>query len=275
MNGRLVAGLALTGAVAALALLSLVWTPEPPTRLHIVLKLRPPLAEGLPPGLGWLGTDNFGRDVLSMLMAGAWNSLLVAVPSVALGAAAGTVLGVAAAGRRGLFDAAAMRACDIVFAVPPILSALMLGSLLGPGRATAVVAIALFLVPVFARVARGAALPVWGRDYVTAARSIGKTGFRIARDNVLPNIAGPLVVQVTVQLGLAILTEAGLSYLGLGAPPPTPSWGRMLADSQTYLAAAPWLVVVPGCAVALAVLGFNLVGDGLRDLFDRRGSAVA
>ncbi len=271
--GRLACGLALTAAVTILALLSLVWTPEPPTRMHIVFRLRPPLGAGLPPGFGVLGTDGFGRDVLSMLMAGAWNSLLVAVPSVAMGAGAGTALGIAAAARRGMLDAGAMQACDVIFAVPPILSALMLGSLLGPGRLTAIVAIAVFLVPVFARVARGAALQVYGRDYVLAARSLGKTGLRIAWDNVLPNVASPLLVQVSVELGLAILTEAGLSYLGLGALPPAPSWGRMLAEAQTYLGSAPWLVVVPGSAVALAVLGFNLVGDGLRDLLDRRGSA--
>lgn len=272
--GRLALGLVVTTALVALALVSLVWTPDVPARLHIALKLRPPLAAGLPPGLGWLGTDYFGRDVLSLLMAGAWNALVVAVPAVALGAASGTGLGIAAAGCQGLVDAAAMRVCDVVFAVPPILSALMLGSLLGPGRVTAVLAIALFLVPVFARVARGAALRVWASDYVAAARGIGKSSLRIGWENVLPNIAGPLAVQVTVQLGLAILTEAGLSYLGLGAPPPAPSWGRMLADSQTYLAPAPWLVVAPGGAVAVAVLGFNLVGDGLRDLFDRRGTAA-
>ena len=272
MNRRLALGLAVTGALVALALLSLAWTPEPATRLHIPFKLRPPLAAGLPARLGLLGTDAFGRDVLSMLMAGAWNSLLVAVPSVALGATAGTALGIAAAGRGGWPDGLAMRACDVVFAVPPILSALLLGTLLGPGRGTAVAAIALFLVPVFARVARGGARRVWTADYVMAARAMGRGGFGIAWRNVLPNIAGLLAVQASIQLGLAILTEAGLSYIGLGAPPPTPSWGRMLADAQTYLGPAPWLAVAPGAAVALAVLGFNMLGDGLRDLLDRRGT---
>jgi peptide/nickel transport system permease protein len=274
VNGRLGAGLAITAAIVALALVSLVWTPEPPTRMHIALKLRPPLAAGPVPGSGLLGTDNFGRDVLSMLMAGAWNSLAVAVPSVALGGVLGTLLGVTAAGRRGVFDAIAMRALDVVFAFPPILSAMMLGSLLGPGRLTAVAAIAIFIVPVFARVTRGAALRIWGRDYILAARGAGKGGLRIASEHVLPNIVGQIAVQVTVQLGLAILTEAGLSYVGLGAPPPTPSWGRMLADAQTYLAQAPWLVLAPGVAVAVTVLGFNLLGDGLRDRWDRRGTVA-
>lgn len=269
--GRLALGLGVTAAVVSLALMSLVWTPDVPARLHIALKLRPPLAAGLPPGLGWLGTDHFGRDVLSLLMAGALNALVVAVPAVALGAACGTGLGIAAAGRGGPLDGAAMRVCDVVFAVPPILSALMLGSLLGPGRVTAILAIALFLVPVFARVARGAALRVWASDYVAAARGIGKSGLRIGWENVLPNIGGPLAVQVTVQLGLAILTEAGLSYLGLGAPPPAPSWGRMLGEAQTYLGSAPWMAVMPGLAVAVAVGGLTLLGDGLRDRLDPRG----
>lgn len=273
MNRRLAIGLAVTGALLALALLSLVWTPEPPTRLHIPFKLRPPLSAGLPAGLGLLGTDNFGRDVLSMLMVGAWNSLLVALPAVALGGGAGSALGIAASAREGWFDAGAMRICDVLFAVPPVLSALLLGTLLGPGRGTAVAAIAVFLVPVFARVARGGARRVWTADYVMAARAMGRSEFGIAWRNVLPNIAGLLAVQASLQLGLAILTEAGLSYIGLGAPPPAPSWGRMLAEAQTYLGPAPWLAIVPGAAVALAVLGFNMLGDGLRDRFDRRGTA--
>ena len=272
MSRRLAIGLAVTGLLVAVALLSLFWTPEPPTRLHIPFKLRPPLAPGLPAGLGLLGTDGFGRDVLSMLMAGAWNSFLVALPSVVLGATAGSALGVAAAGRSGWLEAVAMRACDVVFAVPPILSALLLGLLLGPGRGTAVVAIAVFLVPVFARVARGEARRVWTADYVVAARAMGRSGLGIAWRNVVPNIAGLLAVQASIQFGLAVLTEAGLSYIGLGAPPPTPSWGRMLADAQTYLGPAPWLAIAPGAAVALSVLGFNMLGDGLRDRFDRRGT---
>ncbi len=266
MTGRLGAGLGMTGAVVLLAFVSLVWTPDLPTRMHLAAKLKPPLSAGL------LGSDHFGRDVLSMLMAGAWNSLAIAVPSVALGGLFGTFCGVAAAIRRGVAEAAIMRTCDVVFAVPPILSAMMLGSLLGPGRTTAIVAIAVFTVPVFARVARGAALRVWSRDYVLAARGAGKGAARIAWEHVLPNIASQIAIQTTLQLGLAILTEAGLSYLGLGAPPPAPSWGRMLAEAQTYLAQAPWLVIVPGGAVAFAVLGLNLLGDGLRDRLDRRGS---
>ena len=152
--------------------------------------------------------------------------------------------------------------------MPPIVSAMMLGALLGPGRLTAITAIAVFMIPVFARLARGAALQVWARDYVLAARGAGRSTAAITLGHVLPNIAGTLVVQATIQLGLAILTEAGLSYLGLGVRPPNPSWGRMLSDAQTYLSQAPHLAIAPGIAIALSVLGLNLLGDGLRDALD-------
>ena len=261
---RLVAGLAITGMLVGVALLSFAWTPEPATRMAIPFKLKPPLAHGL------LGTDTFGRDLLSMLMVGAQNSLGVALASVAVGGSAGTLLGTAAAARRGAFEGLVMRGCDVVFAFPPIISAMMLGALLGPGRLTAVCAIAAFMVPVFARVTRAAALQVWSRDYVLAARGAGKGPSRITLGHVLPKIAGQVIVQATVQVGLAILTEAGLSFLGLGAPPPAPSWGRLLAEAQTYMVRAPWLAIVPGATIALAVLGLNLLGDGLRDRLDPR-----
>ncbi|MBP1851619.1 ABC transporter permease [Rhizobium halophytocola] len=257
-------GAVVTIALVALALLSLVWTPLPPAKMQIIHKLQPPLAFGL------LGTDQFGRDIASMLMAGAWNSLSIAVTAVTLGASFGTLLGVTAAARRGVAEALLMRVNDVVFAIPPILSAMMLGALLGTGRWTAIIAIAVFMVPVFARITAGAALQVWSRDYVLAARAAGKGKARITLDHVLPNIANQIIVQVTIQLGLAILTEAGLSFLGLGLAPPAPTWGRMLADAQTYMSAAPWLALVPGLAIAVTVLGFNMLGDGLRDLLDPR-----
>ncbi|WP_062205073.1 ABC transporter permease [Aureimonas sp. AU12] len=263
---RLALGLAITALLVAMALVSLVWTPLPPTKIAILAKLKAPLEHGL------LGTDHFGRDVLSMLMAGARNSLLVAACAVALGGTVGTLLGVTVAACRGWIESLVMRGCDVVFAFPPIVSAMMLGALLGPGRLTAIVAIAVFMVPVFARVTRGAALQIWSRDYVLASRGAGKGAQRITFAHVLPNIAGQIIVQATIQLGLAILTEAGLSFLGLGAPPPAPSWGRMLADAQTYMIQAPWLAIVPGATIALAVLGLNLLGDGLRDRLDPRRS---
>ncbi|TCL72022.1 ABC transporter permease [Rhizobium sp. BK251] len=260
----LVAGAAITGMLGCIALLSLVWTPAPPARMQIIHKLQPPLSYGL------LGTDQFGRDMLSMLMVGCWNSLSVSLAAVAIGGTTGTILGLAAAARRGLFEGLLMRACDVIFSVPPILSAMVLGAFLGAGRLTAIAAIATFMIPVFARVSLASALQAWSREYVTAARGIGDSQFTISVRHVLPNVASPLIVQATIQLGLAILTEAGLSFLGLGLAPPAPTWGRMLAESQTYLSLAPWLAILPGLAIAISVLGFNLLGDGLRDLLDPR-----
>lgn len=261
---RLAAGAAITCLFIVVALLALVWTPDSPNRLRILQKLKAPLENGL------LGTDHLGRDVLSMLMAGAFNSLSISVLSVLVGMTIGTALGVAAAARRGLFESIVMRICDAMFAFPPILSAIMVGALLGPGAMTAILAIGTFMVPVFARVTRGAALQIWARDYVMAARMAGRGSVSITAVHVIPNIASHIIIQVAIQLALAILTEAGLSFLGLGVPPPTPSWGRMLADSQTYLQLAPWLALAPGLAIAFAVLGLNLLGDGLRDLLDPR-----
>jgi peptide/nickel transport system permease protein len=259
-------GLVVTLLLFGVALLSLVWTPLPPGRMQIVQKLKAPLDFGL------LGTDHFGRDVLSMLMVGAWNSLSTSVAAVAIGASIGTLVGLIVAARRGMTETLVMRGCDIIFALPPILSAMMLGAFIGTGRFTAIIAIATFMVPVFARLTLGAALQIWTRDYVTAATSMGRNRAKITMTHIVPNISNQIIVQVTIQLGLAILTEAGLSFLGLGMPPPAPTWGRMLSEAQTYLGLAPWLAILPGLAIALAVLGLNLVGDGLRDMLDPRDS---
>ncbi|WP_134497916.1 ABC transporter permease [Microvirga pakistanensis] len=262
LNAALVIGGLLTALLLGTALLSLVWTPEVPTRVRVAMRLRAPLEAGL------LGTDHFGRDVVSLLMVGAWNSLAIAWPAVLLGAAIGTAIGCAAAAWKGIADEIAMRVSDVVFAFPAVLSAIMIGALMGSGPLAAILAIAVFNVPVFARVTRGVALQVWTLDYIAAARAIGKHPLRITWEDVIPNIAGALIVQVTIQLALAILTEAGLSYLGLGVRPPNPSWGRMLSDAQTYLSQAPHLAIAPGIAIALSVLGLNLLGDGLRDALD-------
>jgi peptide/nickel transport system permease protein len=270
-NSALIVGGILTAILIATALLSLVWTPEVPTRVRIALRLKAPLEAGL------LGTDHFGRDVTSLLMVGAWNSLAIAWPAVLLGAAIGTAIGCAAAAWKGIADEIAMRVSDVVFAFPAVLSAIMIGALVGSGPLAAILAIAVFNIPVFARVTRGVALQVWTLDYIAAARALGKHPLRITWEDVMPNIAGALIVQVTIQLALAILTEAGLSYLGLGVRPPNPSWGRMLSDAQTYLSQAPHLAIAPGIAIALSVLGLNLLGDGLRDALDPtlRGRSAA
>jgi peptide/nickel transport system permease protein len=261
---NLIVGTIIVGFLAAIALLSLFWTPLPPAKMQIIHKLQPPLAFGL------LGTDQFGRDVLSMLMVGCWNSLSIAVSAVAIGGTLGSIAGISAAAIRGPYETLMMRACDVIFALPPILSAMILGAFLGPGRFTAITAIAVFMVPVFARVTLATSLQAWSRDYVLAAQAIGNSRFTISVRHVLPNIISQIIVHAAIQLGLAILTEAGLSFLGLGMAPPAPTWGRMLADAQTFLSLAPWLAIMPGLAIALAVFGFNMLGDGLRDLFDPR-----
>lgn len=261
----LLAGSALIALLVATALVSFVWTPDDPTAMHIAQRLQGPTAAHA------LGTDQFGRDVASMLMVGARNALTVSLLAVGLGGAVGIALGLLAAVEpESLLDQAVMRAMDFSFAFPAVLSAVMMSAAFGPGVANAVIAIAIFNVPVFARLARGGALAMWSREFVVAARALGRTRLGITIRHVLPNVAGLLLVQGTVQFALAILAEAGLSYLGLGTQPPNPSWGRMLNEAQTYLDRQPLLAVFPGLAIALAVFAFNLTGDGLRDLIDPR-----
>jgi peptide/nickel transport system permease protein len=255
-------GALLVGLLAAAALLSLVWQPYPPADIDIANKLASPSAAH------WLGTDSLGRDIASQLLVGAQNSIAVGVVAVGIGLTIGVALGCLAAARRGWIEEIVMRASDFTFAFPALLTAIMLTAIYGPGLLTSIVAIGIFNIPVFARLARAAANGVWSRDYVLAARAAGKGAGRITLDHVLPNIANLLIVQATIQFALAILAEAALSYLGLGTQPPQPSWGRMLNEAQTLLFQAPWLAVYPGVAIALAVLGLNLLGDGLRDLLD-------
>ena len=261
-------GAVLSGALLLVALLSLLWTPHPVAEIDIPNKLAPPSATH------WLGTDSLGRDIASQLMVGAQNSIVVGVVAVGIGLVLGVALGCAAAaaqaaGRNG-FDELVMRASDFTFAFPALLTAIMLTAIYGPGLLMSIVAIGIFNVPVFARIARGSAQSVWAREYVTAARAAGLGPLAITRDHVLPNIAGVLIVQATISFATAILAEAALSFLGLGTQPPQPSWGRMLAEAQTQMFQAPLLAVWPGTAIVLSVLGLNLMGDGLRDLLDPR-----
>ncbi len=263
-HAGLALGAVLTAAVILVALVSLVWTPQSATAIEVADKLAPPSAAHL------LGTDHFGRDVASMLMVGAQNSIMVGVVAVSIGAGLGVAAGLAAAARGGWVEEALMRLADFTFAFPAVLSAILITALLGPGAVNSIIAIGIFNVPAFARLTRGAARSIWVRDFILAARASGKGTLRITLEHVLPNIASLLVVQATIQFGVAILAEAGLSYLGLGTQPPNPSWGRMLNEAQTFLFLAPRLAIYPGLAIVLAVLGLNLVGDGLRDLFDPR-----
>jgi peptide/nickel transport system permease protein len=261
-------GAAIILAVLALAVLSIVWTPHPPAAIDVKARLQ---------GASWLhplGTDPFGRDLLSMLMAGARHSLLIAIAAVGLGAGIGIPAGTLAAAKGGWLDDLVMRGNDLLFAFPAVLTAIMLAAALGPSAGVAIVAIGLFNVPVFARVTRSAAVRIWPRAFVQAALLSGKSRRRITLEHVLPNIADQLLVQLTLQLAMAILAEAGLGYLGLSVPPPAPTWGRMLADAQSFLAVSPRLAILPGLAIALTVLGLNLLGDGLRDRLDPRLSSL-
>ena len=246
------------------ALVSIFWTPHAVDELQMRVKLMPSSA-AYP-----LGTDHLGRDVLSRIMVGAQTSIAVGLIAVGIGMSAGVALGAWAAARGGWVDEALSRTSDLIFAFPAVLIAILITSVLGASAQNAILAIAIFNIPVFARVTRGAALSMWSRDFVRAATAMGQGPLGITVRHVLPNIASVLIVQATIQFAVAILAEAGLSYLGLGAQPPVPSWGRMLRDAQTYIFQAPELAIWPGLAIALAVLGLNMLGDGLRDLLDPR-----
>jgi peptide/nickel transport system permease protein len=264
IHANLIAGAALTLLLAGMALMSLVWTPYPPEAMRIAIRLQPPS------GAHWLGTDHFGRDILSMIMVGARNSLAVGAVAVGTGMAVGVPLGLAAASFGGWIDEAVGRLTDLTFAFPAILSAILITALLGPGAVNAILAIGIFNIAVFARVTRGAARQIAAREFVRAAAALGRGPAAVTLIHVLPNIAGTLIVQATISFAVAILAEAGLSYLGLGIQPPAPSWGKMLNEAQTFMLLRPTLAIFPGAAIALAVLGLNLLGDGLRDLLDPR-----
>ena len=259
-----VLGAALSLLVLGAALLSLVWTPWSAYDIDVASKLHPPS------GAHWLGTDVLGRDIVSLLLVGARSTILVGVIAVGIGLTFGVCLGLIAAARKGWTEELIMRMSDFTFAFPAVLSAIMLAAVAGPGMVTSITAIGIFQIPTFVRVTRGSANAVWAREFVLAARAAGKGKFRITIEHVLPNILSILIVQATIQFALAILAEAALSYLGLGTQPPQPSWGRMLNDAQTLLFQSPMLAVYPGAAIAIAVLGLNLLGDGLRDLLDPR-----
>jgi peptide/nickel transport system permease protein len=263
MKRNLIIGAVLSAVFVLLACVSFVWTPTDIKVLDIPNKLQPPGLTNL------LGTDHFGRDILSMVMMGARTSIAVAVIAVGIGMAIGVPLGLLAAVRHGsLLDEVIMRGNDLVFAFPSLVIAILITAVFGASATNAIIAIGIFNIPVFARLARGAALPLWERDFILAARVCGKSATRISIEHILPNMTNLMIVQGTIQFSLGILAEAALSYIGLGAQPPTASWGRMLADAQTLVSIAPHTALVPGFAILLMVLGLNLMGDGLRDWLD-------
>jgi peptide/nickel transport system permease protein len=262
-NVSFMVGAIITASFIGIAVIAQLWTPYDPAVLSIVDKLQ------TPNGHHWFGTDQLGRDELSMIMAGAKNSVGVALLSVVIGVFIGVPLGLLAAARRGAVDELIMRGNDLIFAFPSLLLAILITAVFGPGAVNAIIAIGIFNIPVFARVTRGGALQLWTRDYSLAARVAGKGAVRISFEHLLPNLAALLVVQGTIQFSLGVIAEAGLSYVGLGAQPPTPSWGRMLNEAQTLTVLAPSLASFPGVAVLLFVLGLNLLGDGLRSRWAR------
>jgi peptide/nickel transport system permease protein len=246
--------------LAALGMLGL--TPHNPLMQHRVDRLH------APDSAYWMGTDLFGRDVASRLMTGIGQSFTVALFSVAFATLAGTALGLAAAwfGRR--WDSVLMRIMDVLLAFPAILLALLIVTVAGPGTWTSIVAIAIVYTPIFTRVVRGPALSLKAREFVDAARTFGSSSSYILTRHLLLNLVAPLTVQVTLALAWALLTEAGLSFLGLGTQPPAASLGLMLSDSRNLMETAPWLMIFPGLAIMVGILGFNLLGDALRDVLD-------
>lgn len=259
----MLAGVILTSLFISLALISFIWTPYDPAQIVVSNKMQTPSFTHL------LGTDHFGRDMLSMIMVGARVSIAVAFIAVGIGIIFGVPLGLYAAANRGsILDEIIMRGNDLVFAFPSLLLAIMITAVFGPGAVNAIIAIGIFNIPVFARLSRGAASSLWSREYVLSAQICGKSKTRISAEHILPNITNLLIVQGTIQFSLGILAEAGLAYVGLGAQPPLPSWGRMLSDAQTLISIKAHLALVPGIAIILMVLGLNLLGDALRDLFD-------
>ncbi len=221
-----------------------------------------------PGGEHWFGTDELGRDVFSRVLVGVQASMRVAVVSVAFAVVVGVTIGVVAGYRGGWLDTVFMRVVDVMFAFPVLLLALAVVAILGPGVATTILAIGIVYTPIFARVARASTLSVRVEPFVQASRTMGTGHLYMLGRHILPNIAGPLVVQTSLSLAFAILSEAALSFLGLGIQPPQPSLGRMIFDSQGFVTLAWWMAVFPGAAIVVTVLAFNLLGDGLRDVLD-------
>ena len=260
----LVIGLTATVIFLIIGLLSLVWTPYPIEQIDIGRRFLGPSAAH------WLGTDHLGRDLASLVMSGTWTSFLVAAVAVAIGVGVGVPLGLAAVAWGGAVEWLVLRLTDFVFAFPAVIVAILITTLIGPGAVNAIVAIGIFNIPVFARVARGGALSIATLDFVAAGRLAGLGNMMIAWRHLLPNVMSLVIVQGTIQMSLGILAEAGLSYIGLGTQPPATSLGLMLRDAQGVFLIHPWLTLLPGLAIVLIVIALNIAGDGLRDAIDPR-----
>lgn len=262
-SGRI--GLVIITAYLIVAILGAAGlTPHDPLKLFALDRLK------APNGTYWLGTDLLGRDAFSRLMVGIRQSMIIAFASVACATLAGTIIGLLSAWWGGIWDGVFMRIMDVLLAFPAILLALLIIAIVGPGTMTSVAAIGIVYTPIFARVVRGPALSLKQRDFVDAARTFGSSQSYVLTRHLLLNLVAPLAVQVTLALAWALLTEAGLSFLGLGTQPPTPSLGLMLAESRNLMQQAPWLMIFPAITIMLGILGFNLTGDALRDILDPR-----
>ena len=259
---NLAAGLAILSVLVATAVVSFFYVPHDPNRINITGRFQPPGEQYL------LGTDQFGRDLLSRIMVGSRITILVGVVAVGIGLSVGLVLGGFAAKYGRWVDEALMRLLDAVAAYPPLLLAILLASIMGPGPVSGMLAIGISTVPVFARLVRANFLALLQAEFVQAARAAGASNARILWRHLLPNTASILLVQATITFANSILAEAALSYLGLGTQPPHPSWGRMLREAQDFLIFSPYPALWPGLAIAITVLGLNLLGDGLRDVLD-------
>ena len=261
-NGLVLFGAAIIVIMVLLAVFAGVVAPYDPTEMKVADALkRPSLAHPF-------GTDRFGRDVLSRTIYGSRIALGVAISSIGLALVAGAILGLAGGYVGGATDLVIGRAMDVLFSFPTLILAIGIAAMLGPGLDNAALAIAVVYAPLFSRVVRGPVIAERAKEYAVAALGLGAGTFRVVLRHILPNVLAPLIVQTSVSLAYAILTEAALSYLGLGTQPPAPSWGTMLNEGRTYLETAPWMSVFPGLAIMLAVLGFNLLGDGLRSALD-------
>jgi peptide/nickel transport system permease protein/dipeptide transport system permease protein len=264
------AGFIIITLFAAAAVFAPVFSPHDPIENALYDQLKPPVWEEGGATKNWLGTDDLGRDILSRLIYGARVSLTLGVVSVGLALTLGTLLGALAGYYKGWLDNLIMRFMDIILAFPHILLAIVIVAYLGPGLRNAMIAIGIINIPRFARIVRASVMDEFGKDYVTAARAVGAKDGRIIFNAILPNCLAPMIVQASLGFGAAILDAAGLSFLGLGAQPPIPEWGAMIAEGRAMILRAWWVMTFPGIAILLGVLGFNLLGDGLRDALDPR-----
>jgi peptide/nickel transport system permease protein/dipeptide transport system permease protein len=269
-NKTAVAGLIIIVFFIIVAILAPLISPHNPIEANLYDQLKPPVWYDGGTTKHLLGTDDLGRDILSRLIYGARISLMVSVVSVGLAFVCGTILGCIAGYYKGTLDNIIMRIMDIILAFPYLLLAIVVVAYLGPNLRNAMIAIGITYVPRFARIVRGSVLEECEKDYVLASKSIGAKDLRVIFNAILPNCLGPLIVQTTLSFASAILDAAALSFLTLGAQPPTPEWGAMIARSRSLILRAPWVMTFPGVAILFAVLGFNLLGDGLRDALDPR-----